>query len=237
MTGKTTSKTSRAAKAERTAARREKIAAQRARERRNRLLIRVAGVVAVAAIVGGLYAVFRGSGGVSAGGVTPRSDYQVGKPGTGQTAPDFTLASSAGGQVTLSGLRGKTVLLYFQEGLTCQPCWDQIKDIDRAAAQVKAAGIDQVLSITTDPANLIAQKTSDMGLKTPVLADPAKTASHAYHATDYHMSMMGDVDGHSFVIIGPDGTIKWRADYGGAPKETMYLPVSRLLNDIKAGNR
>ena len=31
--------------------------------------------------------------------------------------------------------------------------------------------------------------------------------------------MMGDMrDGHSFVLVGPDGVIRWRADYGGSPQ-------------------
>lgn len=48
--------------------------------------------------------------------------------------------------------------------------------------------------------------------------------------------MMGDSrDGHSFVLIGPDGNILWRADYGGAPNYTMYLPVERLLTDLEEG--
>ncbi|WP_225859683.1 hypothetical protein [Streptomyces albicerus] len=49
--------------------------------------------------------------------------YDVGSPGIGTTAPGFPLASSAGGTTSLPAWKGKTVLLYFQEGLTCQPCW------------------------------------------------------------------------------------------------------------------
>lgn len=230
MTGKTKSQ-------QRVAA---KLAAQRKtaqrRQRGNRILLGVIAVVVVLAIAG-LYAVFRSSSGGGAAATTPRKDYQVGRPGPGEKAPDFTLASSAGGNLHLSALRGKTVLLYFQEGLTCQPCWDQITDLEKNAAKVKAAGIDQVISITTNPVNLIARKTRDMKLTTPVLSDPDLAVSKAYHASDYHMAMMANVDGHSFLLVGPDGVIKWRADYGGAPKETMYLPVPRLLADIKAGNR
>jgi len=48
--------------------------------------------------------------------------------------------------------------------------------------------------------------------------------------------MMGDSrDGHSFVLIGPDGEILWRADYGGAPNYTMFVPVDILLEQMKAG--
>jgi peroxiredoxin Q/BCP len=48
--------------------------------------------------------------------------------------------------------------------------------------------------------------------------------------------MMGaSRDGHTFIVVGPDGTIRWRADYGGAPKYTMFLPTTSLLADIRAG--
>jgi cytochrome c biogenesis protein CcdA len=39
----------------------------------------------------------------------------------------------------------------------------------------------------------------------------------------------------SGIEVGPDGAIRWRADYGGAPKYTMFLPTTSLLADLKAG--
>lgn len=48
--------------------------------------------------------------------------------------------------------------------------------------------------------------------------------------------MMGDSrDGHSSILVSPDGTIRWRADYGGPPKYTMYLPTDSQLTDLRAG--
>jgi len=75
-----------------------------------------------------------------------------------------------------------------------------------------------------------------MGLTTPVLSDPSLTVSEKYSANRY--GMMGATrDGHSFILVGPDGTIRWRADYGGAPDYTMFVPVDKLLNDLKDGAR
>jgi peroxiredoxin Q/BCP len=37
------------------------------------------------------------------------------------------------------------------------------------------------------------------------------------------------------VVVGPNGLIKWRADYGGAPDYTMYVPDSDLVAQMKAG--
>ncbi|WP_328731914.1 peroxiredoxin family protein [Streptomyces caniferus] len=203
-------------------------ATARASGRRRRVLWGIGALVLVLA-VGGLYVVFdRANNSESA------YPFAVGQPGPGKSAPPFALPSSAGGNVSLPGLRGKTVLLFFQEGLTCQPCWDQIKDLEKVSAEVNEAGVDQVVSITSDPADLIKRKTRDMALTTPVLSDPGLAVSRAYRANDY--GMMGTSrDGHSFVLVGPDGTIRWRADYGGAPKYTMYVPPARLLADLRAG--
>lgn len=165
-------------------------------------------------------------------GATQR--YDVGSPGPGEPAPDFTLAGTTGEQVSLSDYRGESVLLYFQEGLMCQPCWDQITSLEDEAASLEAAGVDAVLSITTDPIELIERKTRDMGLTTPVLSDPDLGVSQQYETNLF--GMMGDSrNGHSFILVGPDGTIQWRADYGGAPNYTMYVPVDQLLSDLKEG--
>ena len=202
-----------------------------AQRRRRRLQWLGAGVVALVA-VGGLYVVFRHS--TASTHSASGGDYQVGQPGVGAQAPAFDLVASTGGRVSLSAYRGKSVLLYFQEGLSCQPCWDQMTALEKQSAQVKAAGVGAIVSITTDPANLIARKTRDMGITTPVLSDPTMAVSKAYHANDY--GMMGNSrDGHTFILVGPDGTIRWRADYGGAPHYTMFVQPSQVLADLRAG--
>ena len=134
----------------------------------------------------------------------------------------------------MSDYRGKTVLLYFHEGIGCQPCWDQIRDLDAAQSQLTAAGIDQLLTITSGPETLIAQKMADDHLTATALADTNLDVSRRYSANQY--GMMGDSrDGHTFILVGPDGRIQWRADYGGAPSYTMYVPVAKILSDLKAG--
>jgi peroxiredoxin Q/BCP len=48
--------------------------------------------------------------------------------------------------------------------------------------------------------------------------------------------MMGRMhSGHTFIVVDEDGIIRWRADYGGAPDYTMYLPVRNLLADLQVG--
>ncbi len=228
--GQRTPATAAERKATLAAERRAKAAAARRAGRRSRIGVRAAIAAGALGVVAGLFALFSNASHQGTGAYP----YQVGSPGPGKTAPGFTLAASTGGQVSLSAYRGKSVLLFFQEGLTCQPCWNQIADLQRHAVQLRAAGISQVVSITGDPAGPITQKAHDMGLTIPVLSDPGLAISRQYRANDYGMMGAGR-DGHSFILVGPDGTIRWRADYGGAPKYIMFLPTTSLLADIKAG--
>lgn len=159
--------------------------------------------------------------------------FEVGDPATGP-APGFELAAAAGGTVALDDYAGQDVLLYFQEGLMCQPCWDQLTDIEARWSEFEALGIDGIVSITGDPLNALAQKVELEGIDAPVLSDRGLEASQTYDAQAYGM-MGGSTNGHTFVLVGPDGEIRWRADYGGPPDYTMYLPVDSLLTDLRAG--
>jgi peroxiredoxin len=199
------------------------------RDARRRLLLRIGiGALAVGAVLFGIYRTGRAKTSQSGG------RFQVGQPAAGADAPAIRLAATSGGQFDLAGQRGKTVLLYFQEGVGCEPCWSQIRDIERNQVKFKAQGIDEVVSITGNPLDALRQKVSDENLTTPVLSDPNLTVSKSYHANDFGM-MGSSADGHSFVVVAPDGRIRWRADYGGAPNYTMYVAVDQLLADMRTG--
>ena len=201
------------------------------------LRLRVAAVLAAALVVLGV--VFLVGRGGSEGSSAAAGEYafEVGSPGPGEPAPDIELTTTKGEKFDLSALRGKTVLLYFQEGIGCQPCWDQLTDIEPRFDEFKAMGIDEIATITTDPPDLLAQKVADEGITTPVMTDLDLTASNAYSTPDYRMAGMSEsFNGHSFVLVDDDGMIEWRADYGGPTTgNTMYVPVENLLADIEEG--
>ncbi len=201
------------------------------------------GGVAVAAAIAGLYALSAVSGpggGESAAGSAGQDGgsgykYAVGLPGPGEPAPPIELASTTGKTFDLADYKGKqNVLLYFQEGLMCQPCWDQIVAIERELPKFNALGIGPIVSITGDPLHLIEQKVADEGIRSPVMADPGFNVSDAYDARSYGM-MGGQMAGHSFILVGKDGRIMWRGDYGGRPDYTMFVPTDALLADLRQG--
>ena len=95
-------------------------------------------------------------------------------------------------------------------------------------------GITEVVSISDDPLDLLRQKVTDSGITSPALSDPDLAVSMTYHANDY--GMMGTSrDGHTFIVVGPDGRIRWRADYGGAPNYRMNVPMTVLLQQMRSG--
>lgn len=133
--------------------------------------------------------------------------------------------------MALDDYRGEAALLYCQEGLMCQPCWDQLTDIEARWADFQATGVDRIVSVTTDPLDALAEKVELEGISSPVLSDRDLAVSRQYDTNSYGM-MGGSPNGHSFILVGPDGRIEWRADYGGEPDYTMYLPVENLLADL-----
>lgn len=193
------------------------------------------GGVLLAAVVGGYLASSTDRQGelqAASGPAKPGEfQYAVGTPTPGQTAPDFYRKASDGSNFSLADYRGKTVMLYFHEGSGCQPCWDQIKDIEKNWAQFEARGIDAFVSISGDPLSALQRKVKLEELRTPVLSDPGMEVSSLYTTNKY--GMMGEgYNGHSFILVGPEGRIQWRADYGGAPQYNMFVPVPNLMADM-----
>ncbi len=126
-------------------------------------------------------------------------------------APDFTLESYDGEKITLSNLRGKNVVLFFNEGIMCYPaCWNQIV----AFGKDKEFGTKNtvVLNINVDPkldwAGAV-KKMPELAAGT-VLLDTQRSVSSAYGVLTVGSSMhRGQFPGHSYVVIDKDGIVKF----------------------------
>jgi peroxiredoxin len=188
-------------------------------------------LVASAAAIAALFGIYLSAAPSQGELPTPgKINYITADPVSGP-APQMRLPSADGSTFDLASLRGQSVLLYFQEGLMCQACWTQLSDLENAQAELKAAGVDKIVNVTTDPADLLARKVKDGNFSTTTVSDATGKVSREFGALG--VGMMGpSMNGHSFVLIGPDGEIQWRADYGGAPDYTMYVPVPQLLADL-----
>ena len=127
----------------------------------------------------------------------------------GDQAPDFTLPDQNGDPVTLSTLRGKTVVLYFYPkadtpGCTVQACGvrDRRADYDTAGAVV--------LGVSPDPVKAVSKFDRKFGLGFTLLADQDHEVAEQYgvwvEKSMYGRKYMGNE--RTTFVIDPDGAIE-----------------------------
>lgn len=146
-------------------------------------------------------------------------------------APDFTLPSVNGQPVTLSSYKGqRNVLLYFNEGYGCDPCWQQALDIQGRSADLQAANTE-FIDIMVDSPDLIKSEVSRWGLKMPVLSDTSRTVSQQYHMLGF--GMHSDKPNHTFVFVDKSGEIRWWQDYPSMRASTDS--VIKKVQTLSAG--
>ncbi len=125
-------------------------------------------------------------------------------------SPDFTLADRDGKQYSLGGLRGKNIILFFNEGLMCYPaCWNQIASL---AKDERLKNIDTVvLSVVADPPEEWQKAVKQMPelAKATVVFDKNAAISKQFGMLTTASSMhYGSLPGHTYVLIDKEGAIK-----------------------------
>jgi peroxiredoxin Q/BCP len=126
----------------------------------------------------------------------------------GDSAPDFRLPDQHGNPVSLSSLRGKTVVVYFYpkadtSGCTVQACGvrDHRRQYERADAVV--------LGVSPDPVGALQRFDDKYDLGFPLLADEDHSVAEAYgvwvEKSMYGRKYMGNE--RTTFVIGPDGRI------------------------------
>jgi thioredoxin-dependent peroxiredoxin len=99
----------------------------------------------------------------------------------GDQAPDFTLPTADGGQLTLSDMRGRKVVLYAYPAAMTPGCTTQACDFRDSLASLRGAGY-QVVGVSPDsPAKLAKFVERDL-LTFPLVADQDKSVLTAYGA-------------------------------------------------------
>ena len=100
-------------------------------------------------------------------------------PNPGDPAPDFTLPDQDGNDVSLSGLRGKTVVLYFYPKADTPGCTTQACGIrDHRADYANADAV--VLGVSPDAPKKIAKFDQKFSLGFPLLGDEDHSVAEAY---------------------------------------------------------
>jgi peroxiredoxin Q/BCP len=126
----------------------------------------------------------------------------------GDTAPDFTLPDQNGEEVTLSDLRGQTVVLYFYPRADTPGCTTQACGIRDRRTDYEAAGV-RVIGVSPDTVDAQAKFARKYELDFTLLADADHEIADQYGAwvekQNYGKTYWG-VQRSTF-IIDPDGQI------------------------------
>jgi peroxiredoxin len=145
----------------------------------------------------------------------------------GQAAPDFTLRDQDGRKVTLSELRGQTIVLVFYPLDFSPGCTDQLTVYQDALDEFRAHGA-ALYGISVDSAFCHKAFQQQLGLEIPLLADfePKGEVARSY-------GMYIDARGHNergFVVIGPDGRVKhWHKS-----PSPLEIPAADLILEAVA---
>mgnify|MGYP001603830930 CR=1 len=144
----------------------------------------------------------------------------------GKKAPDFTLEDQDEKKVTLSGFKGKDVIVYFYPaddtpGCTKEACGfrDFWKDLQKRGVVV--------LGVSPDDADSHRKFISKYTLPFTLLSDPDRSMMTAWGAFGKKMMYGKEVEGtiRSSVWVGPDGAVKkhWRkvADAAKHPEQVL----------------
>jgi peroxiredoxin Q/BCP len=135
----------------------------------------------------------------------------------GDPAPDFSLPTADGGQVTLSDLRGQSVVVYFYPAAMTPGCTTEACDFRDSLPALQGAGY-AVVGVSPDPVEALAEFAQQEGLTFPLASDTDRSTLMAWGAFGEKVKDGRTVTGviRSTVVVDPDGRVR-QAHYDVKP--------------------
>ncbi len=136
----------------------------------------------------------------------------------GDPAPQFTLTDQSGGQVSLTGLSGRPVLVYFYPKSDTPGCTTQALGLQAILDRI---GDTAVVGISPDPPDRLTRFRDKHSLSFALLSDPDHSVAESYgvwvERSMYGRRYMG-IERSAF-LVGADGRLEevW---YKVSPKDT-----------------
>jgi peroxiredoxin Q/BCP len=125
-------------------------------------------------------------------------------PEVGKPAPDFSLTTGDGSQVSLKDYRGKWIVLYFYPKDFTSGCTMEARNFQRDLAKYEGTGA-VILGVSVDTAQSHKDFCAKEGLNFKLLADPdAKVSTEYGSIMDYKGSKLA---ARNTFIINPKGEI------------------------------
>ena len=190
-------------------------------------------VLAIVAVIGATFVVPKLVSGSSDSSATHAGMAMNAQAGTGlkvgAAVPSFSESDVETGQTISSrSLASERTLLFFSEGVMCQACFAQIKDLEQMGAELNARGI-KLVSITPDSPAELKQAIAQYGIESPMISDSDRNMSEAFNTLG--LGMHSDTPGHAFVLIA-GGKVRWYHDYWLPPERSMYVKPAQVLGDL-----
>ncbi len=125
-------------------------------------------------------------------------------PAVGSPAPDFTLPSTAGAEVTLSQLRGRNILLAFFPLAFTSVCTKEMCEFSTDYGQFRSANTE-VLPISVDSIPTLKEFKAKERLTVDLLSDFKREVSRKYG------TLLEDkfFSNRAYVLIDRDGVVRW----------------------------
>jgi peroxiredoxin len=125
-------------------------------------------------------------------------------PKVGSPAPDFTLPSTSGADVTLSRLRGKNVLLAFFPLAFTKVCTQEMCSLTEEYGRFRDANTE-VLPISVDSVPTLREFKAKERISVDMLSDFKREVSRKYG------TLIEDkfFSNRAYVLVGPDGMVRW----------------------------
>jgi peroxiredoxin len=142
----------------------------------------------------------------------------------GHEAPDFTLRDQDGKKITLSELRGQTIVLVFYPLDWSPVCTDQLNLYHDALGEFRAQGA-ALYGVSVDSAFSHKAFQQHLGIEFPLLADFEPKGEVARMFDMYY-----EERGHSargFVVIDADGKVK----HSHKSPSPLEIPAASLIVD------
>lgn len=150
----------------------------------------------------------------------------------GQVAPDFTLFDSEKNPVTLSGLKGKNVLLLFFPQAFTSVCTKELCGIRDNISRYQSVNAS-VFGISVDSVFTLGKFKEEQQYNFPLLSDFNKEVSTAYHTIyqDWILNMRG-VSKRSAFVIDKEGVVQYAEVLESAGDVPDFEKINSALDSL-----
>ena len=148
----------------------------------------------------------------------------------GDKAPAFVGKNVLNGETVSSAqLKGKNILYFFNEGVYCQACMEQTKELEQHVQHLDGRNF-VLISITNDSPSDLLQAGIDLKLTMPLVADESRGMTTRFGALGGGASgggMHADKANHTFILVDKSGIVRFDKDY-----PSMWVDPAKLLKEL-----